>query len=924
MNTRHNFLWVTAFLLVGLAGSALPGAPGAGGRERVRFDDGWRFHLSDETTGQPPGVVADGIPVAGWRWKLAQNPAAEVGEVTRPDFDDAAWDPTPANLNLLAKSGMSAWLRTVLTNGSARAQLHFQGVDDVGTVYLNGQKLAEHTGWEEAFDVPLGAAWKEGGPNVLVVLVENTGGAGGINEVLVQDPSVAPPADAVASGPAATRYDDGAWRTVHLPHDFVIEGTFDPKADLSHGFLSKKAGWYRKTFELAAEDKNRVLWLEFDGVYRNSIVWLNGHRLGRHASGYTSFHYDIGGAANFGGANVLTVWADARQDEGWWYEGGGIYRHVYLTRLAPMHVDHWGMHVVATPSADLRTAEVAVEVDLVNEGGAGAAGGVESVLLDPEGHRVGAVETPGQGELAAGEKRTVTQRLSVDGPRLWSPDAPTLYTLQTTVRRGQEIVDRQDTTVGFRSLRWDADQGFFLNGKPFKIQGTCNHQDFAGLGVALPDRTHAYKVELLKAMGSNAFRYSHHAMAPELLDACDRLGMVVMNENRKLGDSPEILGQVESLVRRDRNHPSVILWSMCNEEKAQGSEAGRRMFAAMKAVVEKWDRTRPVSAAMHGYFGSGISLESDLQGFNYHVNSYDAFHKKFPRQPCYGSETASEKTTRGIYADDPNKGYCTSLKAGAEQAWKPVAERPWMAGGFVWTGFDYRGEPSPYQWPCISSHFGIMDTCGFPKDSYYYYLSEWGGKPVAHIMQQWNRAGQEGQQISVRVVGNAARYELFLNGTSLGAQAMPAHEHLEWKVAYAPGTLEARGYDAAGKTVAVYKLETTGAPARLELVPDSSTRLAADGEDVVFVRCHVLDAQGRVVPVADDLVTFSVAGPAAVAGVGNGNPSDHDPDKASARHAFNGRCLVIVQSKDGEAGEVVLSATAPGLIPAIVTLRANR
>ena len=324
---------------------------------------------------------------------------------------------------------------------------------------------------------------------------------------------------------------------------------------------------------------------------------------------------------------------------------------------------------------------------------------------------------------------------------------------------------------------------------------------------------------------------------------------------------------------------------------------------------------------MNGGQGSGISLVEDLQGFNYSIQRYDPFHAKFPQIPCYGSETASETTTRGIYQDAPGSGYVTSHKTVAETAWKALADRPWMAGGFVWTGFDYRGEPSPYQWPCVNSHFGIMDTCGFPKDSYFYYLSEWGGKPVAHISQQWNRAGQEGQPIPVWVDGNAAKYELLLNGASLGTKDMPAHQHLEWRVPYKSGTLEARGIDAQGQVVATDKLETTGAPAQLEIVPDRKA-FAADGEDVAIVRCNVLDAQGRVVPVADDEVSFSVSGPARIAGVGNGNPSDHDPDKATRRHAFNGHCLVIVQSSGGMTGDVTLTATAAGLPTTMLALHA--
>ena len=749
--------------------------------------------------------------------------------------------------------------------------------------------------------------------------MEYIGGAGGIDAIYLQT-DAAPLAPVAGSGPAAVDYDDHAWRDVQLPHDFVIEGTFDPHGDASHGFLPKGAGWYRKTFSLPTSDKGKVLWLEFDGVYRNSLIWLNGHLLGRHASGYTSFYYDVAEFANYGGPNVLTVWADARRNEGWWYEGGGIYRHVYMTKLAPLHFAHWCTQVTTRLPDNLSWPMIDTSVDIENNGPAQLAD-LAYAIIGPDGGTVWTLNDHKDTSFQAGRSNGIGAWFKFDVPELWSPDHPKLYTLRCTLRQGGQVLDEVQTPFGIRTLRWNKDQGFFLNGKPFKIQGTCNHQDFAGLGVALPDRIHYYKVEKLKEMGCNALRFSHQPMAPELLDACDKLGMLVMDENRKLGDSDEILGQVESLVRRDRNHPSVFLWSICNEENLQGTEQGARMFAAMKAVVLKWDGSRPITCAMNGGFGAGITLVEDLQGLNYNTGSYDGFHAKFLGLPCYGSETASETTTRGIYQDDKERGYVGTLRTTAENAWKPIAERPWMAGGFVWTGFDYRGEPTPYQWPDVNSNFGIMDTCGFPKDSYYYYQSQWIDKPAAHISQQWNRAGQEGQEVPVWVTGNAAKYELFLNGTSLGTKDLPAHLHAEWKVPYAPGILEARGYDSESKLVASDKLETTGEPAHLTLTLDR-TEMTADREDVVLVRCAVIDAANRVVPTADNEITFTVDGSAKVAGVGNGNPSDHDPDKATRRHAFNGRCLAVLQAQD-KAGIVTITALSPGLPSTSIALQAR-
>ncbi len=831
---KNPFPLAAAAMLILLASGTRAGAQG---RERIRFDDGWKFHLLDDSLGEPPGAAPGGTAIAKWRMHETAHSTPETGEVTRPDFNDAAWPEIASAHNAIREENTSAWFRTVLPPAPGpHPVMHFDSVDDKAIVYLNGQKLAEQPVVNDPFDVPLDPAWNASGPNVLTVLVENVGGPGGIDGAALRAETPPPPALST-SGPSAAVFEDASWRQVHLPHDFVIEGAYDPQADAGHGFLPKAAGWYRKHFNLPAADQGKTLWLEFDGVYRDSIVWLNGVRLGRHVSGYTSFYYDISKAAHYGGENVLTVWADARRYEGWWYEGGGIYRHVYLTKLDPMHVAHWGEYVVATPAADFGTAAVTIETDVANDGANAASPTVESRLLSADGPAVDAVSTPTEQAIAPGSQTKVCQRLSVPEPKLWSPETPNLYKVETTVRKGDRILDQIETPIGIRSLRWDKDEGFFLNGQPYKIQGTCNHQDFAGIGVALPDHVHYYKVALLKEMGSNAYRFSHQPMAPELLEACDRLGMLVMDENRKLGDSPEILGQVESLVRRDRNHPSVFLWSMCNEEGGlQGNEQGARMFTAAKNTVLQWDRTRPVTCAMNGgFFGPGISLVEDLQGFNYNTDAYDPFHQDFPRQPGYGSETASETTTRGVYQDDREKCYVSVYRDIHEKAWQPLAASSWLAGGFVWTGFDYRGEPTPYRWPDVLSHYGAMDLCGFPKDSYYYYQGQWGRAPVAHILPHWTWPGREGQEVAVHVDGNAAKYDLLLNGQSLGRKEMPSHSHIEWRVKYAPGVLETRGYDAAGNRIVAAQEVTTGAPARLRLTPDREHFLA-DGEDVVLVR----------------------------------------------------------------------------------------
>jgi beta-galactosidase len=886
-------------------------------RQRVMLDAGWRFHR-----GQIPGVTltAGGLPVTTWRWLADDAGRTDAAEMAAPGLDTSGgnWKDAKTGDDTFHNRVGFSWYRTTLPKVSgAVPSLHFDGVDDNATVYLNGRRLMTHQSWNDEFDVNLAPAWKAGGPNVLAVLVENTDGMGGIiGQALLQKER-----GLRAVGPALPDFDDSGWRTVHLPHDFVVEGTFDEHADRNHGYLPVTDAWYRKTFELPAEDKGQSLWLDFDGVYRDSRVWLNGHYLGRHHSGYTSFRHDISKAANYGGRNVLTVYVDARHFEGWWYEGGGIYRHVWLNVADPLHVAPWGTFVTSSlpePRAGRKVspAVVHIETTLANDGSSPADATLVSKVMDDE-DRVVATASNSVIVPAAAQKKA-TQAVTIQEPRLWSLETPHLYHLVSTVEHEGRAVDTVTTPFGIRTIRFDAEKGFFLNGKPVKIQGTCNHQDFAGLGVAVPDTLEYWRVKTLKAMGANGWRMSHNPPTPSLLDACDRLGMVVMDENRHLGDSAENLEEVASMVRRDRNHPSIIMWSMCNEQRAAGTKEGGRIFAAMKATVLKYDPTRPVTSANNsGWFGDGFTLVEDLMGVNYHTEVYDRFHRQYPKMPMFASETASTTTTRGEYASDYSKAYVSSYRM-TDGSWAPVAERPFMAGSFVWTGFDYKGEPTPCNWPSINSHFGILDICGFPKDNYYYYLSWWKTKPVVHLMPHWNWAGKEGQDIHVVAFSNCRSVELFLNGRSLGAKEMPRYGHLNWTVKYEPGTLLAKGYDADGKVTATDVDETTGAPASLRLKTDR-TALTADGEDVTPVEVDVLDAQDRIVPTADNLVTFKVTGAGHVAGVGNGNPGDHDPDKADYRHAFNGKCLVVVGAGE-KSGSIELTATSPELKAASLRL----
>ncbi len=482
----------------------------------------------------------------------------------------------------------------------------------------------------------------------------------------------------------------------------------------------------------------------------------------------------------------------------------------------------------------------------------------------------------------------------IGAPELWSPETPILYRLTTSVAGGGQVLDREDTPFGIRTVGFDPRRGFLLNGRPYQIKGTCNHQDHAGVGVALPDRLQYFRIARLKTMGSNAYRTAHGAPAPELLDACDHLGMLVMDENRLLGSDAANLALLRGQIRRDRNHPSVAIWSLANEEFAvQDTPAGRRVAATMQKQVKRLDPTRPVTyAAPVGNDFAGINSIIEVRGWNYHPGpDMDAYHREHPEQPNIGTEQGSTIGTRGIYADDPRRGFVSSYgddaprwAQTAETWWSYFDARPWLSGGFVWTGFDYRGEPTPYGWPCISSQFGILDTCGFPKGNYWYYKSWWTRRPVLHLLPHWNWPGREGREIDVRALSNCDQVELFLNGRSLGRRSMPRDAELAWMVRYVPGTLSALGY-RGGRVVAATKVETTGAPAEVELIPDRAV-IDADGQDVAVVTVAVADDRGRVVPVAANTVAFDLSGPGRILGVGNGDPSCHEPDVVVATPTF--------------------------------------
>lgn len=758
----------------------------------------------------------------------------------------------------------------------------------------------------------------------------------------------------------ASNFDDNTWRRVDVPHDYVVEGTFSetnpfPQATIGraenwyaqHGSLPTQPAVYRKALDIPSSAQGRRLWLEFDGVFSNSRYWLNGREVGRQYSGYTRSRFDITAAANPGGENVLTVQVDPRYD-GWWYEGGGIYRHVRLVTVDPVHIAPDGVFVapsVADPGNGANAdAIVAVNTDLTNTSSAPVSATVSSEVLDATGHVVASASSIR--ELGVSTGLAIAERIPLARAQLWSTEKPYLYRLRSTVSVAGKVVDRVVTNFGVRHVRFDAERGFFLNGRSVKLHGVNLHQDHAGVGVGVPDRLFTWRLARLKELGCNAIRLSHNPVTPFLLDECDRMGFLVIAENRHLGDTymdqsvKEVIAvehrDLSALVRHDRNHPSIILWSLCNEQWIQGSPEAAAMLRAMKQRVHELDPTRPITAAMNGGFDrvAGMASELDVIGINYNPSVYDDMHRLFPGKPMIATETASELATRGNYSTerwdgftgDRARGYLASYGLSAlaydqpaVKSWALVARRDFIGGGFVWAGFDYKGEPRPFEWPVINSHLGLMDICGFPKDMYYYYKAAWNDTPVLHVFPHWNWAGKEGQEISVWVYTNCDEVELFLNGASLGKQRMRPLDHLEWKVRYAPGQLVAKA--TRNGVAIVTKIETTGAPAAIRLSADRST-LSADNVDLAVVKVEVIDAQGRVVPTAGDKITFTLSGPAKLIGVGNGDPSCHEPDKADSRSAFNGLAQAIVQTTR-EAGPIKLTAHAEGLASAEIAIESR-
>ncbi len=715
-------------------------------------------------------------------------------------------------------------------------------------------------------------------------------------------------------------FDASEWEDVQLPHDWSASQAFSEENVADWGYKPRGKAWYRKTFRLPEEYRDKKLVICFEGVATHCTVYFNGLAVARSFSGYTPFEADITDMAHFGEIpNVLAVFVEADEWEGWWYEGAGIYRHVWLEAMNLLHIDRDSVFICPledgvsfpvkgrenslTGDAGKKPEEksvwnVDVSMEFINERDEEKEIAVQLALREPGADRsVRYIE-----ESVVCQTGTVefSARFAVENPLIWDINHPNVYSVEVTALCEGEKIDSVRTVCGFRTVEMDPDKGFFLNHQPLKLFGTCNHQDFGGLGVAVPDNLWEYRIEKLKEMGSNAYRCAHGMPADALIDACDRMGMLVLDENRNFDSTKEGLRQIEMLVKRHRNHPSVIMYSIFNEEPLQGTLQGRRMAKRMCRLIHRLAPGSLTTGAMHG----GILTEEnavsevDVCGINYQIDEYDSFHKRYPDIPMLGTETTSTFGVRGCYATDKDTHQIASYDDdpsdwgnNVRDTWRAVMERDFVAGAFMWTGFDYLGEPTPYVWPTVSSYFGMLDICGFPKDGFYLAKAVFSEEPVCHVLPHWNFRGQEGRAIRVMSHTNCEEAELFVNGRSMGRKKIDIYAQAEWEVPYEAGTIELAGYNN-GEEAARDVRETTGCVQGLQVIPWRST-VKGNGQDAVPVVIKAVDAEGREVPDANFMTEISVEG-GRLLGACNGNPNCHEEFLSPHRSIFNGRCLAVV------------------------------
>ena len=939
-------------------------------RQRLNFNQDWRFHKGDLTDANPLG---QGYKVEKWRWKSGND----VADLTS-DTASAGWKDALTGDNTLGNYQGFAWFRTTLQPSAQTPRaLRFSNVDENPVVYLNGQKIGESTGWGKLLELAPGASWKTGAPNELAVLVENTAGAGGvIGDVGVQ---IGAPIESAAT---RANYDDARWRALNLPHDWGVEGDFDINLPGDTGKLPwPGVGWYRKTFEVSANQAGRRVLLEVGGAMSFSKVWCNGQYVGGWPYGYASWAMDLTPFIKAGAPNVVAIRLDNPDDSSRWYPGGGLYRNVYLTLTNPVHVAHWGTQVTTQKAAigdNLTSVEARTTV--VNDSNKSQTVSLISTVLDADFKPVANVQS--SLTLAANAKRTVDNKLLLAKARQWSLRDRHRYILVSQIVRGDEVLDRYDTRFGVRDIKWDANRGFLLNGERVQLKGVCMHHDLGALGAAWNARAARRQLEILQSMGVNALRTSHNPPAPELLDLCDEMGILVLDEFSDTWKSPKRSNgyailfdkwaerDLRALVRRDRNHPSVIAWSTGNEVREQGSKEGAAISQRLTDIVHSEDPTRPTTSGNNstnaGY--NGFEKTTDVFGYNYKPQQYGKFRQTNPAIPLYGSETASTISSRGEYffPVEENRGggladfqvssydlYYPRWATTPDQEFEGQDRNPAVAGEFVWTGFDYLGEPTPYnsdrtnllnysdpderakaakelealgriKSPARSSYFGIVDLAGFPKDRYYLYQARWRPDlPLAHILPHWNWPERIGQVTPVHVYTSGDEAELFLNGQSLGRRKKGEFEYrLRWdEVIYQPGELRVVAYKD-GVEWASETVKTTGDTTQLELSADRNL-IKNDGEDLSFITVKVADAQGLMVPRSKPMLQFTVEGAGEIVATDNGDATDLTSFQSHSRKAFNGLALVIVRAKKGASGPIVVRASSDGLQSGAVTIRAS-
>ncbi|TWU62716.1 beta-galactosidase GalB [Crateriforma conspicua] len=778
------------------------------------------------------------------------------------------------------------------------------------------------------------------------------------------------------------QYDDASWRQLRLPHDWAIEGPFDIQYNARCGGLPFHGiGWYRKSFTLPESDRGKHISVEFDGAMYNAEVWLNGHKVGQRPFGYMGFVCDLTGHVNFGDeANVIAVRLAPEDLSSRWYPGAGIYRNVWLDRKSSMHVDHWGTSIT-TPTVTAEQAVVAIETSIRCSDAGNCTGALETTILDATGQSIAqsTQSIEGKPEKAV----TVSTELNVDQPKLWDINQPNLYhAVSKIVSADGEVLDRYVTRFGIRTIDFSAENGFVLNGKSVKFKGVCLHHDLGPLGAAVNRRATMRQLEIMQSMGVNAIRTSHNPPSPEQLECCDELGLVVMDESFDVWQIAKVENgynkffdewserDLRDMILRDRNHPSVIMWSIGNEILEQGRKDGWKQARRLTEICHDQDATRPVAAGFNYYPGAevnGLAAEVDVVGWNYKPMRYQEVTENHPDWIMCGSETSSCVSTRGEYHfplvkydTHPSKQVTSYDFIGPVWAYPPdfefqsLEENPNILGEFVWTGFDYLGEPTPYggrdnstngywngDWPVRSSFFGIVDLCGFPKDRFYLYQSQWTDTPMVHILPHWTWPERIGKDTPVVCYTNCDEVELIVNGESQGrkarfsdpvtlpmsAKVVPEQTYdskyrLQWVVPYQPGSIEVVGY-VDGKSVSHKKFVTASDPKQIQLSADRS-EIAADGMDLSFVTVQIQDGEGNFCPRANNLVKFSIEGPAEIAAVGNGNPASTEPFQADQRYAFNGLCMLIVRSKADTAGDIKITATSEGLDPSTLTLHSTR